>query len=273
MLGSRQQQVWVPLDMPLPPLLAGCLGACQALAWSVQACWLAGAADRSYWEDKCPRDWVPGATALQHGELSSHLWHGGMTSPAPVSRGAPSSSHSCTVMSFMQTVVLASCHTATASRCLGGQVLERVLAGLEQQCNAGLDMPALATVRLSGLVHADERTAFQDIARQLCGWVTSCLPVLGLWALQSCGGSCVYKLPSRDPQIRNSDRAASSQHDHKSGIPCRVASAVQGRGPAATMSPGPFCPSRMAIVQPAPRPCLASFAPWPWTARCMQAEQ
>ena len=49
------------------------------------------------------------------------------------------------------------------------QVLERVLAGLEQECDAGSDLPAVATVRLSGLVHADERTAFQDIARQLCG--------------------------------------------------------------------------------------------------------
>ena len=60
----------------------------------------------------------------------------------------------------------------TMDRHVAGQVLERVLAGLEQQCNAGLDMPALATVRLSGLVHADERTAFQDIARQLCRWAT-----------------------------------------------------------------------------------------------------
>ena len=47
-------------------------------------------------------------------------------------------------------------------------MLERVLADLESQCNAGLGVPAVATVRLSGLVHSEERTAFQDIARQLC---------------------------------------------------------------------------------------------------------
>ena len=51
---------------------------------------------------------------------------------------------------------------------LSAQMLERVLADLDQRCNSSQDLPSLAVVRLSGLVHAEERTAFQDIARQLC---------------------------------------------------------------------------------------------------------
>ena len=62
------------------------------------------------------------------------------------------------------------------------QMLERVLADLEQRCNAQQDLPSLAVVRLSGLVHNEDRTAFQDIARQLC----LCAPVLHAAASSCC---------------------------------------------------------------------------------------
>lgn len=33
--------------------------------------------------------------------------------------------------------------------------------------------PQVGVIRLSGQVHADERTAFRELARQLCGWVAA----------------------------------------------------------------------------------------------------
>ncbi|KAF6256569.1 origin recognition complex subunit 4 C-terminus-domain-containing protein [Scenedesmus sp. NREL 46B-D3] len=47
-------------------------------------------------------------------------------------------------------------------------VLERVLRSSMAQHNIEQDNPTLGAVRLSGVLHCDERTAFQEIARQLC---------------------------------------------------------------------------------------------------------
>ena len=48
------------------------------------------------------------------------------------------------------------------------QVVERAVAELQRQCNRDADNPAVGVVRLAGLLHADERVAFREIARQLC---------------------------------------------------------------------------------------------------------
>lgn len=50
----------------------------------------------------------------------------------------------------------------------GCQVLDRTVAELQQRVNTNPDNPQMGVVRLSGLVHADDRAAFQEIARQLC---------------------------------------------------------------------------------------------------------
>lgn len=49
------------------------------------------------------------------------------------------------------------------------QVVERALAELQARFKAAAGGPVVGVVRLSGLVHTDERAAFQEIARQLCG--------------------------------------------------------------------------------------------------------
>ena len=46
------------------------------------------------------------------------------------------------------------------------QLVERVLDSL--QTAVGQGDSKLAIVRLSGQIHSDERTAFQEMARQLC---------------------------------------------------------------------------------------------------------
>ena len=51
---------------------------------------------------------------------------------------------------------------------VGLQVLERSIAELQQKLNTNPDNPQVGVVRLSGLVHTDDRAAFQEIARQLC---------------------------------------------------------------------------------------------------------
>lgn len=48
------------------------------------------------------------------------------------------------------------------------QAVERALAELQARFAAAAGGPEVGVVRLSGLVHTDERTAFQEIARQLC---------------------------------------------------------------------------------------------------------
>lgn len=48
------------------------------------------------------------------------------------------------------------------------QVVERAVAELQRQCNRDADNPRVGVVRLAGLLHADERVAFREIARQLC---------------------------------------------------------------------------------------------------------
>ena len=53
------------------------------------------------------------------------------------------------------------------------QVLERTVAELQERLNLNADNPQMGVVRLSGLVHADELAAFQEIARQLC----MCVPM------------------------------------------------------------------------------------------------
>ena len=48
------------------------------------------------------------------------------------------------------------------------QVVERVLERLAADANNDPACPVLGVVRLSGLVHAEERAAFREVARQLC---------------------------------------------------------------------------------------------------------
>lgn len=48
------------------------------------------------------------------------------------------------------------------------QVVERVLGQLAADVNRDAACPALGVVRLNGVVHAEERVAFREIARQLC---------------------------------------------------------------------------------------------------------
>ncbi len=46
--------------------------------------------------------------------------------------------------------------------------MERVLEQLAAELNADPARPVLGVVRLNGVVHAEERAAFRNIARQLC---------------------------------------------------------------------------------------------------------
>lgn len=48
------------------------------------------------------------------------------------------------------------------------QVVERAVAELLARFNTVPGSPVIGIVRLAGLVHTDERIAFQEIARQLC---------------------------------------------------------------------------------------------------------
>lgn len=59
------------------------------------------------------------------------------------------------------------------------QVVERVLERLAADVNRDPACPVLGVVRLNGVVHAEERAAFREIARQLC----SCAPALLFRAL------------------------------------------------------------------------------------------
>jgi hypothetical protein len=47
-------------------------------------------------------------------------------------------------------------------------MVERALAAVEERWNSDPRDPAVAVVRLSGLAHAEERTAFREVARRLC---------------------------------------------------------------------------------------------------------
>lgn len=42
------------------------------------------------------------------------------------------------------------------------------MAALQHSCNSNPTNPTVGVVRLSGLLHTDERVAFREIARQLC---------------------------------------------------------------------------------------------------------
>lgn len=48
------------------------------------------------------------------------------------------------------------------------QVLERALRAASSQFNTHSSNPTIGFVRLSGALHCDERSAFQEIAHQLC---------------------------------------------------------------------------------------------------------
>lgn len=52
------------------------------------------------------------------------------------------------------------------------QVVERVLERLAADVNRDPACPVLGVVRLNGIVHAEERAAFREIARQLCTCAT-----------------------------------------------------------------------------------------------------
>lgn len=56
-----------------------------------------------------------------------------------------------------------------AAQAVALQVVERALSELQARFKAAAGGPRVGVVRLSGLVHTDERAAFQEIARQLCG--------------------------------------------------------------------------------------------------------
>jgi hypothetical protein len=61
--------------------------------------------------------------------------------------------------------------TSTANQAtvpLHSQVLERALRQASSQFNSDASNPSLGFVRLSGALHCDERSAFQEIAHQLC---------------------------------------------------------------------------------------------------------
>lgn len=48
------------------------------------------------------------------------------------------------------------------------QALERALRAASSQFNTDSSNPTVGFVRLSGALHCDERSAFQEIAHQLC---------------------------------------------------------------------------------------------------------
>jgi hypothetical protein len=52
------------------------------------------------------------------------------------------------------------------------QVLERALSQAGSQFNTDASNPTVGFVRLSGALHCDERSAFQEIAHQLCRCVS-----------------------------------------------------------------------------------------------------
>lgn len=54
------------------------------------------------------------------------------------------------------------------------QVLQRVLRSSMAQHNTEPGNPTLGAVQLSGVLHCDERIAFQEIAHQLCRFARSC---------------------------------------------------------------------------------------------------
>ena len=62
--------------------------------------------------------------------------------------------------------------------CLILKVVERALQQLQQSHNPVGEPAVLGVVRLSGLVHSEERTAFREAARQLC---RSDFPTLICW--------------------------------------------------------------------------------------------
>jgi len=67
-------------------------------------------------------------------------------------------------------------------------VVERVLEQLAAELNADPARPVLGVVRLNGVVHAEERAAFRNIARQLC-LCGRCPRLMVPDMLQGAGGS------------------------------------------------------------------------------------
>lgn len=59
-------------------------------------------------------------------------------------------------------------HMLSTCVCATTQVLERALRQAGSQFNTDPSNPTVGFVRLSGALHCDERSAFQEIAHQLC---------------------------------------------------------------------------------------------------------
>lgn len=59
------------------------------------------------------------------------------------------------------------------------QVLERALQSANSQFNTDASNPTVGFLRLSGALHCEERSAFQEIAHQLCRYATGEVAVPG----------------------------------------------------------------------------------------------
>lgn len=49
------------------------------------------------------------------------------------------------------------------------QVIEKALQQIEQELKSSDGLPLFGVVRVNGVICSDDRTVFQEIARQLCG--------------------------------------------------------------------------------------------------------
>ena len=74
------------------------------------------------------------------------------------------------------------------------QLLERVILGVCNKHNTEPGNPSVGVVRLSGVLHCDERSAFQEVARQLCRCGRACVSHMpfSCWSALLCG-LCVPK--------------------------------------------------------------------------------
>ena len=77
-------------------------------------------------------------------------------------------------------------------RVLHPQVLERALRCASSRFNTDASNPTIGFVRLSGALHCDERSAFQEIAHQLCRWAKHML-------LCSLLPACTYRMLGGSP--------------------------------------------------------------------------
>lgn len=57
------------------------------------------------------------------------------------------------------------------------QIVERIAASLMAKYNTEATNPRVAFVRLTGLLHTEERAAFKEIARQLCRLYAALVPL------------------------------------------------------------------------------------------------